>query len=667
MNGVPKESPMKFRDSVGRQEVNLAGKNLSKIPEELLSNVDNDNVTLVNLSNNALKEIPTMFSAYFAGAVSLMIQFNKLTAANLSGFAKLKVLILDDNLLTSLPDSIGELSSLEYLSVSSNKLFTIPSSISSLSSTLRTLNLKDNAIRYVPYEIGTLTNLKILYLEGNAFGHLPCSFPNLNQLTQLSIDWLYYTRYRRTYVKDDIVKGVLNTLRALANKIIAEMRMEFNLKEFVQSLSSNQFTEKWKDEQEQNWLHIACACSHLSVIEALVDNPILLNAVSKRNYSPLGLAIKNRNAAAISLILKAGAKINCGGGPWSTPLQIAVKNFDLWVIKELLHRGANVNGAVYETFNTPLHALFSMFGRNPERAAVIAETLMLAGANPSLRNLEGWAPIHIAAKYNQIKAIEWITKWNDRLKERQGFDLDLYERDKKSTALHIAGRLGHYQLVMLLVQGGASLFARNVKVKTPRQYSIRSIVVYKWLVQAEHDALKRKLNKSFTISPKLLLLSENCMKVEPRVFDTEASIKQRYQRMTQTSAERIVSPSSSTYINRNSATRATSVKLTLLREKVLNNALKLYQRYEALNSLKSENNARKELELILHNLKEVANVGLQLDIVDTACAFASPSILKTLNKLLNQSLDDLIRKKILETVMSIDLSLIHISEPTRPY
>ena len=69
---------------------------------------------------------------------------------------------LHDNHLTALPESIGNLSSLERLFLGSNQLTTLES-------------------------IGNLSSLKFLYLEGNQLTTLPESIGNLNSLEYLSL------------------------------------------------------------------------------------------------------------------------------------------------------------------------------------------------------------------------------------------------------------------------------------------------------------------------------------------------------------------------------------------------------------------------------------------------------------------------------------------------
>jgi len=75
-------------------------------------------------------------------------------------------LSLQYNQLTTLPESIGNLSSLKELSVWLNQLTTIPKSIGDLSS-LEMLGLSSNQLTTIPESIGNLSSLERLTLGNN--------------------------------------------------------------------------------------------------------------------------------------------------------------------------------------------------------------------------------------------------------------------------------------------------------------------------------------------------------------------------------------------------------------------------------------------------------------------------------------------------------------------
>jgi len=74
------------------------------------------------------------------------------------------VLLADNNQLTTLPESIGNLTSLTTLYLEFNQLTTLPESIGNLTS-LTTLYLEFNQLTTLPESIGNLTSLTYLDLD----------------------------------------------------------------------------------------------------------------------------------------------------------------------------------------------------------------------------------------------------------------------------------------------------------------------------------------------------------------------------------------------------------------------------------------------------------------------------------------------------------------------
>ncbi|MFX1480472.1 MAG: tetratricopeptide repeat protein [Promethearchaeota archaeon] len=100
--------------------------------------------------------------------------------------SSLKVLVLSSNHLKVLPKSIGNLKSLEKLELSSNQLEILPESIGNLS-TLKELLLFSNRLKTLPKSIGNLYSLKFLFLNYNQLTQLPESMGNLKSLEELRL------------------------------------------------------------------------------------------------------------------------------------------------------------------------------------------------------------------------------------------------------------------------------------------------------------------------------------------------------------------------------------------------------------------------------------------------------------------------------------------------
>jgi hypothetical protein len=102
----------------------------------------------------------------------------------------IQLALADNNLVGSIPSSIGNLSSLEYLYLDNNQITgSIPPEIGNLSS-LVSLHLDNNQITgSIPPEIGNLSSLIILYLYNNQItGSIPPEIGNLSSLVVLYLN-----------------------------------------------------------------------------------------------------------------------------------------------------------------------------------------------------------------------------------------------------------------------------------------------------------------------------------------------------------------------------------------------------------------------------------------------------------------------------------------------
>ena len=89
--------------------------------------------------------------------------------------------------ITSLPESIGQLRSLEWLILSHNQLTEIPDDIVELQSLIM-LDLNVNQLTSLPDSVGQLRSLKYLLVDGNRLDALPESIGQLSFLIQLSLN-----------------------------------------------------------------------------------------------------------------------------------------------------------------------------------------------------------------------------------------------------------------------------------------------------------------------------------------------------------------------------------------------------------------------------------------------------------------------------------------------
>ena len=105
---------------------------------------------------------------------------------SLGQLSQLQTLSLSGNQLTTLPESLGQLSQLQTLSLSRNQLTTLQESLGQLSK-LQALYLWNNQLTILPESLGQLSKLQSLDLDNNRLTTLPESLGQLSQLLSLSL------------------------------------------------------------------------------------------------------------------------------------------------------------------------------------------------------------------------------------------------------------------------------------------------------------------------------------------------------------------------------------------------------------------------------------------------------------------------------------------------
>ena len=98
---------------------------------------------------------------------------------NFSNLTELDTLVILNQQITELPESFGDLVSLNYLNLNDNEQLTsIPESITNLQN-LRTIDIEQSGLLSLPENIGNLINLEKLYIYGNQLTALPQSICDL--------------------------------------------------------------------------------------------------------------------------------------------------------------------------------------------------------------------------------------------------------------------------------------------------------------------------------------------------------------------------------------------------------------------------------------------------------------------------------------------------------
>ncbi|OWY22704.1 leucine-rich repeat domain-containing protein [Sphingobacteriales bacterium UPWRP_1] len=96
------------------------------------------------------------------------------------------LMFTDNNMVSVLPQSIGNLTELRGLYLSNQNLSHLPETIGQLSN-LESLHADNNQLQTLPESIGNLHFLKSLYVQNNQLVSLPYTIENLSHLKTLNV------------------------------------------------------------------------------------------------------------------------------------------------------------------------------------------------------------------------------------------------------------------------------------------------------------------------------------------------------------------------------------------------------------------------------------------------------------------------------------------------
>ena len=247
-------------------------------------------------------------------------------------------------------------------------------------------------------------------------------------------------------------------------------------------------------------LHVAAIKGHADVIELLLTNGADINAESETGATPLVLAAENGKIEALQFILQHKDKIvniearGAGGG---TALHVAAIKGHADVIELLLTNGADIN-AESETGATPLvlaaengkiealqfilqhkdktvdiEAKGAGGGTALHAAAIgghvdVIELLLTNGADINAESETGATPLVLAAENGQLEALRFILQHKDKTVNIEA------KGAGGGTALHVAARKGHLNIIELLLTNGADINAVSETGATPLVLSAQS-------------------------------------------------------------------------------------------------------------------------------------------------------------------------------------------------
>ncbi|UWZ96847.1 leucine-rich repeat-containing protein kinase family protein [Vibrio splendidus] len=148
---------------------------LTDFPLEILELADS--LEILDLSGNQLSELPQ----------------------ELTQLTNLRIIFASNNLFTHLPDVLGSLPELEMVGFKTNQIKTV--SEESLPAQLRWLILTDNAIEVLPNSLGERPRLQKLALAGNQLRALPESMEKLSNLELVRLSANQLTEFPEFLIK----------------------------------------------------------------------------------------------------------------------------------------------------------------------------------------------------------------------------------------------------------------------------------------------------------------------------------------------------------------------------------------------------------------------------------------------------------------------------------
>jgi uncharacterized protein len=122
-------------------------------------------------------------------------------------------------------------------------------------------------------------------------------------------------------------------------------------------------------------------------------------------------------------------------------LRIAASNGDARRVRELIRKGVDVNLQLGLPSNSPLNRAIESGN------VTVVEMLLDAGANPNGIGETGMTPVMIAAFFGNPEVVDLLI--------RRGAIADAIEGRHRNTALLIAVRKGHIDVVKVLLSAGA--------------------------------------------------------------------------------------------------------------------------------------------------------------------------------------------------------------------
>ncbi|XP_026217089.1 ankyrin repeat and SOCS box protein 13-like isoform X1 [Anabas testudineus] len=202
-------------------------------------------------------------------------------------------------------------------------------------------------------------------------------------------------------------------------------------------------------------LHEAASHGRALQLTQLIENGASVNIVTVDNITPLHEACIQARPNCARLLLEAGAQVDVRTIHGSTPLCNACASGSLECAKLLLDYGAKVNPSLTALTASPLHE--ACIQGNVQ----VVRLMIDSGAQLEAYDVHFGLPLHIACAKGRV----------DCVRELLNAGANVNSVTFHETALHHAARLNKVDMIELLVEFGANVYASDNRGRKPVDYT----------------------------------------------------------------------------------------------------------------------------------------------------------------------------------------------------
>lgn len=200
-------------------------------------------------------------------------------------------------------------------------------------------------------------------------------------------------------------------------------------------------------------IHAEAFSGNLVEVQRQVSKGVDVNLNVGNFGTPLHQAAMGGHLEVAQWLLDHGATVDAQNSIQTTPLYDACLRGKASMVELLVKHRANPNLAKLGG-HTPLFANLTRTGN----VEIITGLLLQAGADPNIKNQDGWAPIHLAAERGDLPSVKYLLE--------AGAPVDALS-DTSATPLLQAASFGQTNVVAFLLNRKAKLEKRNVQGTTP--------------------------------------------------------------------------------------------------------------------------------------------------------------------------------------------------------